>query len=258
MSLLLISDPHGFYSEVRRSIDPMMEMGDKLVILGDILDRGQEAVALCDFLMELYEMNKLILIKGNHEELFIDCLSEIEHGHLGSIATSSQHKRNGTLNTMFQLAKMSTAEALCYPKELVRRVKDSDFYKTLLPACVDYYETDKYILTHGWIPCKTEFVGLDTVYSYNPSWRDASPEEWHRARWLNGMDMAHEYQITEPNKTIICGHFHTSYGHAKIEKRCEEFGPNADFSPFFAEGIIAIDGCTSYSGMVNCISIPEN
>ena len=36
-----------------------------------------------------------------------------------------------------------------------------------------------------------------------------------------------------------------------------EWGKDADFSPFEAEGIIAIDACAASSGRVNCIVIED-
>ena len=34
-------------------------------------------------------------------------------------------------------------------------------------------------------------------------------------------------------------------------------GEAADFSPYMAPGIIALDACTGYSGIVNCIIIED-
>ena len=61
----------------------------------------------------------------------------------------------------------------------------------------------------------------------------------------------------EPEKNIVCGHWHTSYGHSTYEKRGSEFGEDADFSPYIAPGIIAIDACTAHTGMVNCVVISD-
>ena len=41
------------------------------------------------------------------------------------------------------------------------------------------------------------------------------------------------------------------------EKRGSEFGEDADFSPYIAPGIIAIDACTAHTGMVNCVVISD-
>ena len=60
-----------------------------------------------------------------------------------------------------------------------------------------------------------------------------------------------------PHKLIVCGHVHCSYGHAKLEGDGEEMGEYANFEPHYAQGIIAIDACTSYSHKVNCIVIED-
>ncbi len=61
----------------------------------------------------------------------------------------------------------------------------------------------------------------------------------------------------EPNKTIGCGHYHCSYGHSILEGDGEEMGESANFEPYYARGIIAIDACTAYSHKVNRIVIED-
>ena len=39
--------------------------------------------------------------------------------------------------------------------------------------------------------------------------------------------------------------------------RCSEYGEDADFSPYYEKGIIAIDASTANSGKVNCIVIKD-
>ena len=112
-------------------------------------------------------------------------------------------------------------------------------------------EKQHYVFTHGWIP---SIPNRDKSYSYISSWREADREQWNRARWFNGMDAA---QTADENKTIVCGHWHTSYGHSKYEHKGTEFGEDADFSPYYGPGIIAIDACTAFSGKVNCLVIED-
>lgn len=114
-----------------------------------------------------------------------------------------------------------------------------------------YFETEHYVFTHGWIP---SIPNRDKSYSYISSWREADREQWNQARWFNGMDAA---QTADENKTIVCGHWHTSYGHSKYEHKGTEFGEDADFSPYYGPGIIAIDACTAFSGKVNCLVIED-
>ena len=74
------------------------------------------------------------------------------------------------------------------------------------------------------------------------------------ARWINGMDAV--LACTE-EKTILCGHRHCSYGHTTYEHKGSEFGPDADFSPYYGPGIIALDACTAHRGKVNVIVIED-
>lgn len=63
--------------------------------------------------------------------------------------------------------------------------------------------------------------------------------------------------VIETNKKIVCGHWHCSYGHAKIEDKGEERGDKADYSPYYGKGIIALAACTVLSKKVNCIVIED-
>ena len=60
-----------------------------------------------------------------------------------------------------------------------------------------------------------------------------------------------------PHKLIVCGDWHCSYGHAKVEGKGTERGANADYSPYYGKGIIALDACTVLSKKVNCIVIKD-
>ena len=64
-------------------------------------------------------------------------------------------------------------------------------------------------------------------------------------------------QSCREEKTILCGHWHSSYGHSKYEGKGSEFGPDADFSPYYGPGVIALDACTAHSGKVNVIVIED-
>ena len=98
------------------------------------------------------------------------------------------------------------------------------------------------------------FFNGDKSYSYITSWREADGVQWEKARWFNGIDAA---QTADEEKTIICGHWHTSYGHRKYENKGSEFGDDADFTPYYGPGVIGIDACTAHSGMVNCLVIDD-
>jgi serine/threonine protein phosphatase 1 len=262
MKYYVVSDVHGYYKCLMTALEESGFFAEKephkLVVCGDLLDRGDEANALIDFMVKLLEDDKLIYILGNHEEELIKCMQEIADGDVYEIACGmSHHYTNKTWDSLLQIAKMDELNAYNEPRELLRRVRRSPFYKKLLPTCIDYYETPNYIFTHGWIPCSEEGRRPCVDFGYDPNWRDADEMGWYAARWYNGISLACRYKITEPGKTIVCGHWHTSYGHSQINESCSEWGEDADFSPFVSEGIIAIDACTARSKKVNCIVIED-
>ena len=262
MKYYVVSDVHGFYTPMKKALkdagffDEQEEC--KLIICGDLLDRGGEAKQVIDFALQMMKENKLIYVLGNHEELLVQCLQDIAaKGTQKIVLGMSAHVRNKTWDSLLQISSMSEMEAYNNGDELVRRVMSSSFYKKLLPTCVDYFETEHYIFTHGYIPFFAESYRPLIKCKFNPNWRYAGVDEWRVARWVNGMEAACRHKMTVKGKTVVCGHWHTSYGHSNISKKGTEFGKTAILTPFYAKGIIAIDGCTVSSGMVNCIVIED-
>lgn len=259
MKYYVVSDIHGFYSQM---IEALTEKGyftdtepHKLIICGDLLDRGNEINQLTDFILELIKKDEVILIKGNHEDLLLDLIDRI-YNYL-PYPEYTHHGTNGTFKTALALTKMKKTDVELFPENFRSRALSSPFIRRIMPQMVDYYETDNYIFVHGWIPCIEEaYIGREKKYIYWKNWRNAQRAGWDKARWINGM-AAHKWGVKEEGKTIVCGHYHTSWGHSVIEGKCTEFGVDADFSPYYDEGIIAIDGCTSYTKRVNCIIIND-
>ena len=83
------------------------------------------------------------------------------------------------------------------------------------------------------------------------------------ARWLNGMDMWRNPANRVDGKTIVCGHWHCSWGWSHIRQERKEWPQKnrkdwlLSFEPFIDNGIAAIDACTAYTGNVNCIVVEE-
>lgn len=265
MKYYVLSDVHGYFSLMKQVLEEKGFFDDKephkLILCGDMLDRGAEALEMQDFMVDLLHKDELIFVRGNHEDLMIEMLDKFVDYRWGITLGSSHHNSNGTWDSALQLSHMSESNALRNPQELIHKVLDSPFCKELIPSSLDYFETDNYIFVHGWIPCFSDdmpaWYRKNRHYIYNPEWRTARKEEWDAARWLNGMELAELHSITEREKKIVCGHWHTSYGHCWLENKCSEFGEDADFSPYYGENIIAIDACTAHSGRVNCLVIED-
>lgn len=259
----IISDVHSFYNEMIKALN---EAGyDKtnknhvLICCGDLLDRGPDALKCLEFINSIPDDRK-ICIKGNHEYLLESVF----------VRKYFQHHdiHNGTVGTIYQISNIEDCDSIA-----IEDCKNNEQIQKYLNSCIDYFETDKYIFVHGWIPCKrsddTNHHSKNIKFEYDENWRIGN---WYDASWICCFD-AWNQGIIVKDKTIIAGHWHTSYGHSKYHKRGKEFEEGwlqiwnklyndskihtAFFDIFKDDGIIAIDACTSYSGKVNCLKLSK-
>ena len=262
MKYYVVSDIHGYYSILKSELErkgffsEKAGVDHKLVVCGDLFDRGKRARELQDFILDLMSRDEVILIRGNHEDLMLSLLDD-ELMWFGQNMFYSHHQSNGTVGTVLQLTKSSVSKVVFQP-DLVRNAMGSTpFIRKIIPAMVDFFETTHYIFVHGWIPCHCIRINqYAEKFEFNPNWRKSSVDDWNFARWTNGMNAAKD-GVIEPEKTIVCGHWHCSFGHSKLEGKGSEFGKDADFTPYFSKGIIAIDACTAESHSINCLVLED-
>lgn len=242
----VVSDVHGFYSLLMQKL---AEQGfdianpcHHLIVCGDAFDRGKEAKPLQEFLVEMQRQGRLVYVCGNHEDLLMKMVVELPY--IADHIEFTHHASNGTVSTLMQLTGMTLSQIKRDPYRAQSYFSHTPFCQVLLPEIVDYAEVGDYIFVHGWIP---SFAHLD-------DFRNASRNEWQEARWWNGMEMWHNKACRVHNKTIVCGHWNCSWGHAyESPEVYTEFGISANFEPYAREGILAIDGCVAYSGKMNCV-----
>ena len=260
MKYYVVADIHGFYTAL---IEVLTEKGffedkepHKLIVCGDLFDRGLETAKLQEFIVDLMDKDEVILIRGNHEDLAIELVKNFDKWMTPNILYT-HHWKNGTVETILNLVGMNIVEAYNNIEECKKRIVKTPFFNRIIPSMKNYFETDNYIFVHGWIPCDAlGYGGKVDTFIHKQNWRELSDFDWDYARWYNGMEAARQ-GVIEPNKTIICGHWHCSYGHAKIEGVGSEFDVDADFSPYKSKGIIAIDACTAHSKKINCVVIED-
>lgn len=233
--LFCVSDIHGFYDEL---IVALNEAGfDKynhahwVVVCGDCFDRGPKPVEVMQYLMSL---DRKILIKGNHEYLLTECC---ERGYPGY-----HDYQNGTFDTVCEFGGAGLGrsfEECCIVTE--SRVKH------FLNSMVNYFETENYIFVHSFVP--------NNKHEIDPDWRFAHQADWDNCMWGNPFDLASKGML--PDKTLVFGHFHTSWARKTFEGK-PEFGEGADFSPYYGDGFIGLDGCTAYTGKINVVVLEDN
>lgn len=257
MKYYVTADVHGYFSELKTALIENGFFDDKevhkLIVCGDLFDRGKEAFQLQEFILDLLSKDEVILIRGNHEDLALELLN---NWHRESFL-QYHHHTNGTIDTVCQLTNFAVSNLYSDANAIGKAFLHNPYIQKIIPATVDYFETENYIFTHGWIPC-TQINTDSFLKEYVPieDWRKASDDAWKKARWLNGMEAAHS-GVIEKGKTIVCGHWHCSFGHSYYENDGGEFDHNPNFAPYYGEGIIALDACTPISKKINCIIIED-
>ena len=248
MKYFVVSDVHGFYKELRKALkergyDPNNEE-HVFVSCGDLFDRGPDAQKCLDFVMSLPK-DRRIFIRGNHEDLLEKA---IEHHHI-----SITDVYNKTADTICQLGGTDRTES----SKALDACKRKRKLKAYFNECRNFYETKDYIFCHGFIPLNYEGTPESKTF-----YREAPDEEWQWARWDNGFDCwwnNKDFDNYLPDKTIVIGHWHTSYAHHGAHHFKKEWPSSKDkldeccFEPFIDNGIIGLDACTALTGKVNCV-----
>jgi serine/threonine protein phosphatase 1 len=129
--LFAISDIHGcyrtFYDLVVRKID--LKRSDKLILLGDYIDRGDQIREAIDFIIDLKVKGfDITILKGNHEAMLIDSISDP-----GMFALWMMNNGATTLKS-FGISEASQLEK-----------KYIDFFSSL----EYYYETGSFLFVHA-------------------------------------------------------------------------------------------------------------
>lgn len=233
----VISDIHGFYDEMINALDDAgydpTNPSHWLISCGDNFDRGPDNKKVMYFLLR---QPRCVLVRGNHEDLFDWACTE---------GLSMRDYANGTVDTIEELGASSTSLDWTMQDKMDLAFKCT---RGFFDRMINFYETKNYVFVHGWIP--------SAKVSPDGDWRKADTERWEAARWENGMKAAKHGHLDPAGKTIVCGHWHTSWGHA-ITKGTSEWDEDADFSIYRNDGIIAIDACTAYTHKVNVLVIED-
>ena len=276
----ITSDIHSFFTIFKKALNKVGWQQNNpdhiLVVAGDLFDRGDESKQLLQFVQSLGD--RFIYVKGNHEDLIEDCVYELSTG----MNIGEHHIGNGTVKTVAQLCDIGEFEvySYVYDNSIQHTIHDKmqPILEWIRNKSVDYVEIGDYIIVHGWIPIiptSVNIYGQPNGYKFDAEWDkpiDFSTssiteisqynKKWYRARWLNGMD-CWKQGIIIPDKTIICGHYHCSWGWSHIKQKYKEFPDKSNknfsksFQPFIDKGIIALDACTAYSGICNVFVIDE-
>lgn len=140
MNYFAFGDIHGQFFKLkalrkRLNIKP----GDKLVFLGDYIDRGDMSFEVIELLIAYSEIYDCVFLKGNHEDMFMDYLSGINE---------DMFVFNGGRKTItsYELHGYDIHPYTDYTERQVPE-KHMEFFRGLKK----YYETEDFIFVHAGI-----------------------------------------------------------------------------------------------------------
>ena len=134
--LYVISDVHGYFDEMISALNEAgFDSNDEnswLIVCGDTTDRGPKPKEVIDYLNSL---TRCVLIKGNHEQLLMDCIERqypLRHDW-----------SNGTAQTIIDLAPHAkTFEEAC--------MVAYEIMKPFVDKMVNYFESERFVFCHGF------------------------------------------------------------------------------------------------------------
>ena len=227
--IFVVSDIHGHCDALRAALvragfDPECDK-HLLVVMGDLFDRGRQNREVLEYLSGI--KNKIILM-GNHEDILLRALAS---GVVGAL-----QEQNGTVRTIYDFfPDYSGAAYLPIDTEEARATRR--MLTDLINSMWRYFESRRYIFTHGWLPVEEDGSIL-------ADFRYASAEVWRGAHWYRWHHLYGISRIPE-EKTLVVGHTPVIY----YARGFDPNRPSGSTEPFYGDRMIAIDACTAQTGV---------
>lgn len=263
-----ISDVHGYYQEM---IDSLVTAGydenndnHVLVVLGDLFDRGRDSKKVYKYLRKLSDEGKAIILKGNHELMFIDFLKGgdawFNFNHNGMRMTFDDFlDRTASFESYIVIDNSLNLENIeehdfdylwnAYQKSTREYIFD-EFPDILdwLDSRPDYFETKNYIFTHGSIDTEVKDWHKPEIKRYTFS-------GWQACHWDDGSFYSKEIYNTD--KTIVVGHFSSDNIREKYQIDMDNYSDNKILVREDGR-VVYIDACTPRTKRVNVYIIEDD
>jgi len=190
MRTFVISDVHGYNNAFRKALKSIeLKKTDTLILLGDLIDRGEDSKGVLDTVLLLIENNfNIICLKGNHEQMFIDAFDNIQ-------SKINWLKNGGDIT----LSSFYTSSINKIPSTYV------DFIKSFKP----YHSYNEFIFVHAGLNMNLDNPFIDE----NAILWMRDQENYYNEDWLQNRTIIHGHNPTirfqiEENvnnlKNIIC------------------------------------------------------
>ncbi|MEN8180970.1 MAG: metallophosphoesterase family protein [Myxococcota bacterium] len=214
-----VGDIHGELEKLDALLAGLpLETGDRLVFLGDYVDRGPDSRGVVDRLLELEHRHHCVFLLGNHESMFLDFLGLEDPAYFGGDAFL-QNGGDRTLWSYDYFAAERPVGQFRLPPE----------HEAFFRRCVLHHQEGDYLFVHAGLP-RELLHESDLGYVL----RRSRPEDllWNRS----SIDLPHGLGVT-----VVFGHT-----------------PSPDFavrwnSPF----AVGIDTGAVYGGPLTALRLPD-
>lgn len=140
MDFYAIGDIHSQYFKLKALVDRLnIKSEDKLIVLGDYIDRGDMAFEVIEYLIALNRLYSCVFLMGNHEEMFLDYLSGIHETIFiqnGGQKTISSYEMHG-----YDINRYTDYSERFIP------IEHMEFFRSLKM----YHEEEDFIFVHAGI-----------------------------------------------------------------------------------------------------------
>lgn len=215
---IIISDIHGCLEPFERLLEKVKYMPeqDRLILLGDYVDKGPQSREVVDAVMRLVQQYGVLALRGNHDQRLVDFIRGDDPVVLGKFA---EHGGPPTLQSYIgslEVTESSRAEA--------RRIMEAEYASHLdfLEGLPLYAEDDRHIYVHA---------GL------RPGLSDWTLQSEHDLMYIKDEFYLHP---TTVDKTVIFGHTIATKLHGTPDV-------------WFGEDKIGIDGGCSIGLQLNAL-----
>lgn len=138
--LFAIGDIHGCFDSFQELVENKIQLdkGDKLILLGDYIDRGDKSKEVVDYILELQAKGfDITLLIGNHEAMLLDA-----YYNESKFPLWIMNGGNETLNSFN-----------------INDLKDLDvFYLNFFKSLIYYHSIDQYLFVHAGFNDENPFV----------------------------------------------------------------------------------------------------
>lgn len=232
MKYFVISDIHSHYDQMIDALEKNGYSKDNenhhLLVIGDVFDRGEQAVDVLEYLYRLACEKKATIIVGNHDLFLLKFLE----GDILSAYFNIEH--NGFGKTLESLSGRSIEDA---DLEEIRRciIQNYPYLSSWIASWPYYLEIDKYVFVHGGIE------------GDNPNWK--TTQEKYDLVWSH-----EDTQPDLPGKIVVAGHTRIPTVRYKTNDYKALFNEHPEvFDILYLENKILIDRFVEVSNEINVL-----